>query len=158
MNGLDAWSLPGAARWGATRLPLRGTSWGLWSSPRNRRRLRFPPGLFPLVYLLNPPSRLFGSKISTRLSNRTGVPASLLSPPGNPATGAFSWVLRSKSGGEGVFFGNREPIWGPWSQGQWPGPPAGLQAQPGWRAPRSQPCLLGLPGSSSSLPYPQGRA
>lgn len=30
------------------RLPLRGTSWGFWSSRWNWWRLHFPPGLFPL--------------------------------------------------------------------------------------------------------------
>ena len=132
MKGLDAWSLPGAARWGgagaesprsATRLPLRGTSWGLWSSPRNRRRLRFPPGLFPLVYLLNPPSRLFGSKISTRPSNRTGVPASLLShleirqqalfpefSAANPEEkGSFS-ETESRSGDPGPRISGQDPL------------------------------------------------
>lgn len=87
-----------------------------------------------LVYLLYLLSLLFGLKISMWMCNRTGVPGSLHSPPGSPAIGTFSRVLLSKpEKGEGILFGKREPK--SWFQDQWPGPPVGLQAQPGWHTP-----------------------
>ena len=166
MKGLDARSLPGAARWGGAgaespRSATQASSTGYFLGPlifpqelaKPAFSSRFVPSWFIYcIRLLFSLARRSARGCATGLESRR-----LLSPPGNPATCAFSWVLRSKYGGERVFFGNREPIWWPWSQDQWLGPPVGLQVQFGCRAPLSKPCFPGLPGSSSSLPYPQSR-
>ena len=115
VKGLYARSLQGMAQWGGpcTESPQASHPGSLWGVLPKAFDLPLGTGegcvflqvYSLLVYLLYLLSLLFGWKTSTWMCNRTGVLGSLHSPPGNPATGAFSWALQSKSEkGEGGLF------------------------------------------------------
>ena len=139
------------------RLPLGGTSEGFWSSPRNWRRLCFPPGLFPLgLFIVSAFSSLW-------LEDQHVDVQQDWSPGVSPFA---TW----KFGNRRIFLSSPKQIWegrrGSFSEkGSWnPGPRISGQdpllvfrPSPAGTCPLPV-CLLGLQGSSSSLPYPQSWA
>lgn len=127
MRGLDTRSLPGAARWGGAgsespRSATQASSAGYFLGP-----------LIFLQELAKPafssrfvPSWFIVSAFSLARKSARGCATGLVtaSPLATWKSGNRRFFLSSPQqiGGERVFFGNSEPIWGPWSQGQWPGP------------------------------------